>query len=76
MLENINTYNINGKKIVCSIQEPFLDDLIKIFINKKINKNYKIAVAVNNVLVEKYKWKKRKISLNDKIQIVTPFFGG
>ena len=76
MLENINKYNINGKKIVCSIKEPFLDDLIKIFINKDINKNYKIAVAVNNVLVERYKWKKRKISLNDKIEIVTPFFGG
>ena len=33
-------------------------------------------VAVNNVLVEKWQWKKRKINFNDKIEIVSPFFGG
>ena len=70
------TYNINGKEFICSLNEPLLYDLIEFFLKKKIYKDHKIAVAVNNVLVEKYKWKKKKIFLNDKIEIVTPFFGG
>ena len=69
-------FNINGKDFFCSLNEPFLYDLLKTFLNEKVAENHKIAVAVNNVLVEKKKWKKKKIFYDDKIEIVTPFFGG
>ena len=49
-----------------------LDDLLKIYKDKDI----KIAVAVNNRLIEKSEWKKKKISNGDVIEIVQPFFGG
>jgi len=27
-------------------------------------------------MIERYKWKKKKINFQDKIEIVAPFFGG
>ena len=35
-----------------------------------------IAVAVNNELVQKSKWKSKIIKEGDVIEIVQPFFGG
>ena len=71
-----NKYFINGKNFSCELKEPYLEDLIEIFLNKSSLKESKIAVAVNNQMVERYKWKKKKIKLKDKIEIVAPFFGG
>ncbi len=70
------TYLINGKNFSCKVKDPVLYDLIEIFFEKSMNAKTNIAVAVNNVLVEKWQWKKRKINFNDKIEIVAPFFGG
>ena len=49
---------------------------LEIFLNKSSLKESKIAVAVNNQMIERYKWKKKKINFQDKIEIVAPFFGG
>ena len=40
------------------------------------DKKIKVAVAVNNRLVMKSDWKKKKILNGDVIEIVQPFFGG
>ena len=56
----------------CSIR---LEDLIKIAVGAKRNK-LSLAVAVNNQLVQKSKWKKKVIKEGDVIEIVKPFFGG
>ena len=71
-----NKYFINGKNFTCELEEPYLEELIEIFLSKSILKNSKIAVAVNNQIVERCKWKKKKINFQDKIEIVAPFFGG
>ncbi len=71
-----NTYMINGENFSCAVKEPVLNDLVEIFLKRGLNAKKNIAVAVNDVLVEKWKWKKRKINQDDKIEIVTPFFGG
>ena len=71
-----NKYFINGKNFSCELKEPYLEDLIEIFLNKSSLKESKIAVAVNNQMIERYKWKKKKINFRDKIEIVAPFFGG
>ena len=71
-----NKYFINGKNFSCELKEPYLEDLIEIFLNKSSLKESKIAVAVNNQMIERYKWKKKKINFQDKIEIVAPFFGG
>ncbi len=76
MIEPKKTYFINGKSFVCEIKEPYLEELIETFLNVKVKEKSNIAVAVNNVLVQRRKWKKKKIFLNDKIDIVAPFFGG
>ena len=55
-----NKYFINGKNFSCELKEPYLEDLIEIFLNKSILKESKIAVAVNNQMIERYKWKKKK----------------
>ena len=44
------------------------------FLNKNDSSEFNIAVAVNDVLIEKYRWKKKKICVDDKIEIVAPFF--
>ena len=71
-----NKYFINGKNFSCELKEPYLEDLIEIFLNKSSLKESKIAVAVNNQMIERYKWKKKKKNFQDKIEIVAPFFGG
>ena len=70
------TYFINGKVFECNLKDPFLDDVIKLFLNNNNQINPKIAVAVNNKIVEKQKWTKQRIKDDDKIEIVAPFFGG
>ena len=71
-----NKYFINGKNFICELKEPCLEDLIENFLDKSILNESKIAVAVNNQLIERCKWKKKKINFQDKIEIVAPFFGG
>ena len=71
-----NKYFIIGENFSCELKEPYLEDLIEMFLNKSIMKESKIAVAVNNQMIESYKWKKKKINFQDKIEIVAPFFGG
>ena len=71
-----NKYVINGKNFTCELEEPYLEELIEVFLKKSVSKNSKIAVAVNNQIVERCKWKKKKINFQDKIEIVAPFFGG
>ena len=66
MNECVNIYLINGKKFECDLYEPVLSDLIKKFLNRNLEAKAMIAIAVN----------KTKIKLNDKIEIVAPFFGG
>ena len=65
-----NKYFINGRNFSCELKEPYLEDLIEIFLNKSSLKESKIAVAVNNQMIERYKWKKKKINFQDKIEIV------
>ena len=55
-----NKYFINGKNFSCELKEPYLENLIEIFLNKSISKESKIAVAVNNQMIERCKWKKKK----------------
>ena len=69
-------YHINGNNFICDLEEPYLEELIEVFLKKSVSKNSKIAVAVNNQIVERCKWKKKKINFQDKIEIVAPFFGG
>ena len=76
MKQLINIYIINGKSFVCELKEPFLNELISLFLNKKVESKSNIAVAVNNELVERSKWKKKRVNIKDKIEIVAPFFGG
>ena len=64
---------VNGNEFPIDQIEFSLDDLLKKFIK---DKDIKIAVAVNNRLIEKSEWKKKKISNGDIIEIVQPFFGG
>ena len=71
-----NIYMINGQNFVCSLKEPSLEKLIETFLKKTIKSKSNIAVAVNNQVIEKSKWKKKKIYLKDRIEIVAPFFGG
>ncbi len=76
MNECVNIYLINGKKFECDLYEPVLSDLIKKFLNRNLEAKAMIAIAVNNELIQRSKWNKTKIKLNDKIEIVAPFFGG
>ena len=46
-----NKYFINGKNFSCELKEPYLEDLIEMFLNKSIMKESKIAVAVNNQIL-------------------------
>ncbi len=66
---------INGASFTikkCGVQ---LDDLINSTVGKKKNQ-LSLAVAVNNELVQKSKWKSMIIKEGDVIEIVQPFFGG
>ncbi len=71
-----NVYLINGQDFKCNLKNPYLYELINVYLKTKINEKFKLAVAVNNQLIERSNWKKKKISLSDKIEIVSPFFGG
>ena len=71
-----NKYFINGKNFSCELKEPYLEDLVVFFLNKSNLKESKIAVAVNNQMIERCKWKKKKVNFQDKIEIVAPFSGG
>ena len=66
---------INGVSFTiksCGVQ---LEDLINTTVGKKKNQ-LSLAVAVNNELVQKSKWKNKVIKEGDIIEIVHPFFGG
>jgi thiamine biosynthesis protein ThiS len=76
MSETKKIFLINGSSFVCKLKNPNLNDLIEIFLTENKKLSTKIAVAVNNILVERSKWKKKKISFHDKIEIVLPFSGG
>ena len=76
MNESENKYYVNGKVFKCNLKEPILLYLIQSFLNNNDSSEFNIAVAVNDVLIEKYRWKKKKICVDDKIEIVAPFFGG
>ena len=73
MKEIGNKYSINGKIFECNLEEPFLSYLIESFFKINDSCSYNLDVAVNDVLVEKYKWKRKKIFNGDKIEIVSPF---
>jgi thiamine biosynthesis protein ThiS len=69
-----NYFTINGKQFqIDTKKENFLDELIKNYLK---HKNTKVAVAVNYELIQKSKWKSKKILKGDEIEIVQPFFGG
>ena len=74
-MKNLKINTLLMEEFYCELKEPYLEDLIEIFLNKSSLKESKIAVAVNNQMIERYKWKK-KINFQDKIEIVAPFFGG
>tara|TARA_B100000242_G_C42769980_1_gene358593 strand:+ start:349 stop:579 length:231 start_codon:yes stop_codon:yes gene_type:complete len=76
MNELVNIYIINGKKFECNLYEPRLTELIEKFLNVDVDTNSMIAIAVNNELIQRSKWNKTIVKLNDKIEIVAPFFGG
>ena len=64
---------VNGNEFKIDRMEFHLEDLVKkVLKDKKIT----VAVAVNNRLVVKSDWKKKKILNGDVIEIVQPFFGG
>ncbi|MBD23313.1 MAG: thiamine biosynthesis protein ThiS [Alphaproteobacteria bacterium] len=64
---------VNGNEFQINQTEFHLEDLVDKFME---DKNIKVAVAVNNKLVVKSEWKKKKIFNGDIIEIVQPFFGG
>ena len=66
---------VNGAPFTIKNCSIHLEDLIKIAVGTKRNK-LSLAVAVNNQLVQKSKWKKKVIKEGDVIEIVQPFFGG
>ena len=66
---------VNGVPFTIKNCSIYLEDLIKIAVGAKRNK-LSLAVAVNNQLVQKSKWKKKVIKEGDIIEIVQPFFGG
>ncbi|MEE2695081.1 MAG: sulfur carrier protein ThiS [Pseudomonadota bacterium] len=76
MNEKKKIFLINGLSYECALKDPNLSDLIEIFLKGDKKLSAKIAVAVNNILVERSKWKRKKISFDDKIEIVSPFYGG
>ena len=76
MTNLINIYLINGKNFKCNLENPCLYDLMSFFLKKKIDEKCKLAVAVNDKLIKRDNWKRKKINLSDRIEIVTPFFGG
>ena len=69
-----NYFTINGKQFqIDTKKENFLDELIKNYLK---HKKIKVAVAVNYELIQRSKWKSKKILKGDEIEIVHPFFGG
>ena len=69
-----NYFTINGTQfLIDAKKENFLEELIKNYLK---NKNIKVAVAVNYEMIQRSKWKSKKITKGDKIEIVQPFFGG
>ncbi len=61
-------YSIKGSKDIN------LQNVLEKFLKKKID--YKLAIAVNEELIPRTKWQDKKLSINDKIEIVYPFKGG
>ena len=66
---------VNGTPFTIKNCSIHLEELIKITVGEKKNE-LSLAVAVNNQLVQKSKWKKKVIKEGDMIEIVQPFFGG
>ena len=69
-----NYFTINGAQFsIDAKKENFLEELINNYLK---NKNIRVALAVNYELIQRSKWKSKKIIRGDKIEIVQPFFGG
>lgn len=64
---------VNGKEFPIDKMEFHLEELVKKFIK---DKKTKVAVAVNNKIIVKSEWRKKRIFDGDIIEIVQPFFGG
>ncbi len=56
------------------LKDVNLQNLLEIFLKKEID--HKLAIAVNDELIPRAKWQEKKVSINDKIEIVYPFKGG
>tara|TARA_Y100001936_G_C15982835_1_gene617737 strand:- start:343 stop:546 length:204 start_codon:yes stop_codon:yes gene_type:complete len=61
---------LNGKKITIKTKSSIMDLLIKYNLNKK-----KVAIEYNGIIVPKFKYKKKYLKNNDKLEIVH-FIGG
>ncbi len=66
---------VNGASFTIKNCGIHLEDLITTTVGKK-KKELSLAVAVNNELIQKSKWKSKVIKEGDVIEIVQPFFGG
>ena len=64
---------VNGKEFPVDNKGFYLEELVKKFIK---DKKTKVAVAVNNEIIVKSEWRKKRIFKGDIIEIVQPFFGG
>ena len=64
---------VNGKEFPIDKMEFHLEELVKKFIK---DKKTKVAVAVNNKIIVKSEWRKKRIFNGDIIEIVQPFFEG
>ena len=74
MKRNHTTFLVNGNVFSSEKKVSNLADLLSEYLDNKNSNN--VAVAVNSELVERSKWKYRKLNTNDKIEIVRPFNGG
>jgi thiamine biosynthesis protein ThiS len=64
---------VNGKEFPIDNMGFHLEELVEKFIK---DKKTRVAVAVNNKIIFKSEWRKKRIFNGDIIEIVQPFFGG
>ena len=66
------------KKLIINGENAFVlsETLSKVLNEINIIKNQNMAVAVNEVVIEKINWKNYKIKSGDIIEIVQPLKGG
>ncbi len=61
---------LNGKKITLKTKSTIMDLLVKYNLSKK-----KIAIEYNGTIIPKFKYKKKYLKNNDKLEVVH-FIGG